>query len=288
MKEEIEGQRSDVLAEAWDAIEKGLPKEKGQAGAAWYETWKKEHGRAPKEEELAAIAYALTVGEDAPQVEGFNQGAEVAVIRAAAKENLDAIDKKRKALDAIKERMTELTGIEMRQTETLTGEGYRVYRHILSDLKSADNPKVTRAARISALLFARHADIYAAAMRKRGGEYAGYTAMDYYNKAFALDISGKAPEDGERLNQEAANTQMAAERLKEDETAWGNTVDSFMKGEIKSGVNSRIMGTPLVFQLIQDDLGIPIEAGIPLKIHYGILHKILRDTKNMHWIFRLT
>lgn len=204
MKEEIEGQRSDVLAEAWDAIEKGLPKEKGQAGAAWYETWKKEHGRAPKEEELAAIAYALTVGDkNAPKVEGFNQGAEVAAIRAAAKENLDAIDKKRKALDAIKERMTELTGIEMRQTETLTGEGYRVYRHILSDLKSADNPKVTRAARISALLFARHADIYAAAMRKRGGEYAGYTAMDYYNKAFALDISGKAPEDGERLNQAA-------------------------------------------------------------------------------------
>lgn len=203
MKEEIEGQRSDVLAEAWDAIEKGLPKENGQAGAAWYETWKKEHGHAPKEEDLEAIAYALTVGEDAPQVEGFNQGAEVSAIRAAAKENLEAIDKKRKALDAIKERMTELTGIEMRQTETLTGEGYRVYRHILSDLKSADNPKVTRAARISALLFARHADIYAAAMRKRGGEYAGYTAMDYYNKAFALDISGRAPEDGERLNQAA-------------------------------------------------------------------------------------
>ena len=203
MKEEIESQRSDVLAEAWDAIEKGLPKEEGQAGAAWYEAWKKEHGHAPKEEDLEAIAYALTVGEDAPQVEGFNQGAEVSAIRAAAKENLEAIDKKRKALDAIKERMTELTGIEMRQTETLTGEGYRVYRHILSDLKSADNPKVTRAARISALLFARHADIYAAAMRKRGEEYADYTAMDYYNKAFALDISGRAPEDGERLNQAA-------------------------------------------------------------------------------------
>jgi hypothetical protein len=204
MKEEIEGQRSDVLAEAWGAIEKGLPKEEGQAGAAWYETWKKEHGHAPKEEDLEAIAYALTTGEkDAPKVEGFNRGAEVAAIRAAAKENLEAIDKKRKALDAIKERMTELTGIEMRQTETLTGESYRVYRHILSDLKSADNPKVTRAARISALLFARHADIYAAAMRKRGGEYADYTAMDYYNKAFALDISGKAPEDGERLNQAA-------------------------------------------------------------------------------------
>lgn len=532
--------------------------------------------------------------------------------------------------------MTELTGSEMRQTETLTEEGYRVYRHVLSDLKSADNPKVTRAARIGALLFARHADIYAAAMRKRGAEYADYTAMDYYEKAFALDISGRNARDGERLhqaamyrhpaktfsefmekvlngeagksyydmpldntllriysddvkhiqtgahkhplsmeewdvllrhlnnvdeawrtkdtkkprgmavvvafktegknygavlefsetgivflktavagsekkvegvlkinkreagmrlhtglpgrtaeagdshaaftshslslssiqhilgigntpisqfeqsawhgspytfdrfdlgaigtgagaqahgwglyfaknqkaaegykndngglyeadipdddvlldeqkpfteqppkvkkglweliehlsieqlenwdnvrrigkakviakikqslaesdgmniygslvdlvegykeaslllnkygikgityeesnagrgfvifddkaisiieryNQEEANAQMAAERLKEDETAWENTVDSFMKGEIKSGVNLRIMGTPLVFQLIQDDLGIPIEAGIPLKIHYGILHKILRDTK---------
>lgn len=99
--------------------------------------------------------------------------------------------------------MTELTGSEMRQTETLTGEGYRVYRHILSDLKSADNPKVTRAARISALLFARHADIYAAAMRKRGAEYANYTAMDYYEKAFALDISGQASGDGVRLNQAA-------------------------------------------------------------------------------------
>lgn len=106
----------------------------------------------------------------------------MAVVRTAAKENLEAIDKKRKALDAIKERMTELTGSEMRQTETLTEEGYRVYRHVLSDLKSADNPKVTRAARIGALLFARHADIYAAAMRKRGAEYADYTAMDYYKK----------------------------------------------------------------------------------------------------------
>ncbi|MFC2469437.1 MAG: hypothetical protein ACFNWY_04515, partial [Negativicutes bacterium] len=124
----------------------------------------------------------------------------MAVVRTAAKENLEAIDKKRKALDAIKERMTELTGSEMRQTETLTEEGYRVYRHVLSDLKSADNPKVTRAARMSALLFARHADIYAAAMRKRGAEYANYTAMDYYEKAFALDISGQASGDGVRLN----------------------------------------------------------------------------------------
>ncbi len=103
----------------------------------------------------------------------------MAVVRTAAKENLEAIDKKRKALDAIKERMTELTGSEMRQTETLTGEGYRVYRHILSDLKSADNPKVTRAARMSALLFARPAAISAAAMRKRGAEYAHSTAMAY-------------------------------------------------------------------------------------------------------------
>ena len=99
--------------------------------------------------------------------------------------------------------MTELTGSEMRQTETLTEEGYRVYRHVLSDLKSADNPKVTRAARIGALLFARHADIYAAAMRKRGAEYADYTAMDYYEKAFALDISGRNARDGERLHQAA-------------------------------------------------------------------------------------
>ena len=253
MKEEIESQRSDVLAEAWDAIEKGLPKEEGQAGATWYETWKKEHGRAPKEEDLAAIAYALTVGDkNAPQVEGFNQGAEVAAIRAAAKESLDAIDKKRKALDAIKERMTELTGIEMRQTETLTGEGYRVYRHILSDLKSADNPKVTRAARISALLFARHADIYAAAMRKRGEEYADYTAMDYYNKAFALDISGRALEDREQLNQEATNAQMAAERLKEDEKTWGKTLHTILAktDEADLSVPAFVMQTPLAMQIV--------------------------------------
>ncbi len=190
--------------------------------------------------------------QNAPKVEGFNQGAEVAAIRAAAKENLDAIDKKRKALDAIKERMTELTGIEMRQTETLTGEGYRVYRHILSDLKSEDNPKVTRAARISALLFARHADIYAAAMRKRGGEYADYTAMDYYNKAFALDISGRALEDREQLNQEATNAQMAAERLKEDEKTWGKTLHTILAktDEADLSVPAFVMQTPLVMQIV--------------------------------------
>ncbi|MGP1470948.1 MAG: MuF-C-terminal domain-containing protein [Schwartzia sp. (in: firmicutes)] len=204
MQEEVEKERTDILAEAQSAIEKGLPKEEGQAGAAWYEAWEKEHGRAPSEEDLKAIAYALTVGaEDAPNVEGFNRGAEVAAIRAAAKERLSELDQKQKVLSSIKERMMTLTGKEMRETEMLTREGFRVYRSILSDLKSAENPKVTRAARIGALLFARHADIYASIMRKRGGEYANYTAMDYYNEAFALDVSGKAKGAGETYEQAA-------------------------------------------------------------------------------------
>ena len=278
IERELSRARADELKEADEAIRKGLPEE-GQAGAAWYEAWKKEHGRAPKEAEIEEMIYALATGaEDASKVERFDQSAKAANVRMAAKERLTEIDHKRKVLESIKERMMSLTGKEMQETETLTGEGFRVYRSILSDLKSADNPRVTRAARIGALLFARHADIYAAAMRRRGGELENYTAMDYYNKAFALDVSGRAKGDG-AFYQEAANAQTAAERLKEDAKVWENTVDSFMKGEIKSGVNSKIMGTPLVFQLIQDDLGIPIKAGIPLKIHYGILHKILRDTK---------
>nr|DAX84660.1 MAG TPA: crystallin beta/gamma motif-containing protein [Caudoviricetes sp.] len=198
IEEELGKAREAELKEATEAIRNGLPKEKGEAGAAWYEAWEKEHGRAPKEAEIDQMIYALATGaEEAPKVEGFSQNVK------ETKARIEEIDHKRKVLTSIKERMMSLTGKEMKETETLTGEGFRVYRSILSDLKSAENPKVTRAARIGALLFARHADIYAAAMRKRGAEYADYTAMDYYEKAFTLDISGRASGDGERLNQAA-------------------------------------------------------------------------------------
>lgn len=212
IERELSRARADELKEADEAIRKGLPKD-GQTGAAWYEAWKKEHGRAPKEAEIEEMIYALATGaEDAPKVERFDQSAKAANVRMAAKERLTEIDHKRKVLESIKERMMSLTGKEMQETETLTGEGFRVYRSILSDLKSADNPKVTRAARIGALLFARHADIYASAMRKRGGEFDNYTAMDYYNKAFALDVSGKVKGDGETYGQAAMNVRRDIEQ----------------------------------------------------------------------------
>jgi hypothetical protein len=269
IERELSRAREDELKEADEAIRKGLPKD-GQTGAAWYEAWKKEHGRAPKEAEIEEMIYALATGaEDTPKVEGFNQSAKAANVRMVAKERLTEIDHKRKVLESIKERMMSLTGKEMQETETLTGEGFRVYRSILSDLKSADNPRVTRAARIGALLFARHADIYAAAMRRRGGEFENYTAMDYYNKAFALDVSGRAKGDG-AFYQEAANAQTAAERLKEDAKAWKETLKAAWAGRLTETQMFRVMETPLVLQLVG-------AKALPIYMSQGKLMKIKKE-----------
>jgi hypothetical protein len=71
--------------------------------------------------------------------------------------------------------------------EGLSADGARVYRD-LAQLLEEFGGKTKRVARMAALLFARHADMYAKAYAKHTGK--PYTAMDYYNKKFGLDTAG--------------------------------------------------------------------------------------------------
>ena len=56
-------------------------------------------------------------------------------------------------------------------------EGYSVYRRIMADLKSIGG-RASKAARMNAVLLARHADLYAKAIAEKTGKK--FTALDYY------------------------------------------------------------------------------------------------------------
>ena len=131
------------------------------------------------------MARAMTLGEaDAPKVQRWvPQGAEDEKAMQENRETLDSLEQKLKILGSIKERMSGLTGAEIRLTEGLSREGYRVYRDLTAKLK-ARKGRPARAARMSAILMARHADIVADAMRRQGvkGDNGDYTALDYYAK----------------------------------------------------------------------------------------------------------
>ena len=54
----------------------------------------------------------------------------------------------------------------------------------------------------------------------------------------------------ERYNQEAANAQMAAERLKADAKAWKETLKAAWSGKMSETQMFRVMETPLVLELV--------------------------------------
>lgn len=101
---------------------------------------------------------------------------------------LTKIDKKLDLLNSIKDEMSTVNGVEMRITEGMSPEAYKVYRAVFQQLKSAPGT-ASHAARMDAILFARHADIVAKAMAEQSGRE--YTALDYMNERFGLDTKGK-------------------------------------------------------------------------------------------------
>ena len=101
------------------------------------------------------------------------------------------------------------------EQEALTGtseEAKEAYRVVRDKLAKSKNKAVVRAAKVGATLFARHADIYAKAYSKATGK--PYTALDYLQDKFGLDVDGKEV-DGRANGFEQRKTPLSdAERKK--------------------------------------------------------------------------
>ena len=200
--------RDEILQPAIDALSKGMKQgvdilplgEDGRGirvsnNAPWYQEYYKEHGKAPNQAQLRDLAYLLTVGDaSAPNVEGWIPTTrEAAEAMDAARGELDELNGHIQTLENIKERMMKVDSFEVKGSAGLSPEGYKLYRQIMEMLEKIGGEqkedKQTKAARMNAMLFAHHADIFAAAMRTQEGKEK-YTALDYFKDRFALRYGG--------------------------------------------------------------------------------------------------
>lgn len=190
-------ERAALLQPATEVLERDVK----NGSAAWVEDFKKEHGHAPTQEDMLRLAYRLMVGDAAaPKVEGWQTLTQEEM--DSAKGQLDALNDRIRTMEDIESRMKEVDGSEIRMASGLSPEAYSVYRQLMASLKAIGGVQ-SKAARLNALLFARHADQYARVMREKKWEK-DYTALDYYRDTFAV-------EHGERT-QAGGFTQAAMQR----------------------------------------------------------------------------
>lgn len=162
----------------------------------WYRAFDKAFKRQPTEKELEDMAVAVVTGDpSAPKLEGWIPTTEEEhQAMAAIKPEIDELRKDIEHLEAIKGKMKFLTGAEMEITQGLTKEGFQVYHIIRDQLTNVDidGGRTARAARLDAILFARHADIVADIISKKTGKK--YTALDYMRERYGLIIgNGHVP-----------------------------------------------------------------------------------------------
>lgn len=163
----------------------------------WYRNFYKTFGRQPTQKELEDMAVAVITGDpSAPKLEGWIPTTEEEhQAMAAVKPEIDELRKDIEHLEAIKGTMKSLNGVEMELTQGLTKEGFQVYRAIRDQLRNVDidGGRTARAARLDAILFARHADIVADIISKKTGKK--YTALDYMRERYGLIVgNGHVPE----------------------------------------------------------------------------------------------
>ena len=218
---EFTAARDEILKPAIDALSKGMKQgvdilpigEDGRGirvsnNAPWYQAYYKENGKAPNKAQLRDLAYLLTVGDaSAPEVEGWTPTTrEAAEAMDGARGELDELNGYIKTLENIKDRMMKVDSFEVKGAAGLSPEAYSVYRQIVELLENVGakqkEDKQTKVARMNALLFAHHADIFAAAMRTQKGNE-NYTAMDYFKDRFALRYGGKDMRSSDVLHQAA-------------------------------------------------------------------------------------
>lgn len=162
--------------------------------AKWYQDFWKEFGRKPTKAELIDIAEEMVTGKS--NIEYWTITSEEEELQAKdIMLDIAELNHKLQLLENIKPKMQDINGVEMRLTEGLSAEAYKVYRILNEQLKNAPGT-ASRAGRISAILFARHADIFAKAMRENGA--ADYTALDYLKQhqvVFNQNLNGGMNQD---------------------------------------------------------------------------------------------
>jgi hypothetical protein len=200
----------------------------------WYRNFYKTFGRQPTQKELEDMAVAVITGDpSAPKLEGWIPTTEEEhQAMAAIKPEIDGLRTEIEYLEDIKGTMKSLNGVEMELTQGLTKEGFQVYRAIRDQLTNVDidGGRTARAARLDAILFARHADIVADIISKKTGKK--YTALDYMRERYGL-------REGTRkegiLNQLWQNEAAKAdEKLKTAQAAWEKSVDDFLEGKLST------------------------------------------------------
>lgn len=218
---EFTAARDEILKPAMDALSRGMKQgvdilpigEDGRGirvsnNAPWYQEYYKKNGKAPNQAQLRDLAYLLTVGDtSAPEVEGWTPTTrEAAEAMDGARGELDELNGYIKTLENIKDRMMKVDSFEVKGSAGLSPEAYGVYRQIMELLENVGvkqkEDKQTKVARMNALLFAHHADIFAKAMRTQKGNES-YTAMDYFKKRFDLRYGGKDMRSSDVLHQAA-------------------------------------------------------------------------------------
>lgn len=219
----------------------------------WYRAFYKAFKRQPTEKELEDMAVAVVTGDpSAPKLEGWIPTTEEEhQAMAAVKPEIDELRTEMEHLEAIKGTMKSLNGVEMELTQGLTKEGFQVYRAIRDQLTNVDidGGRTARAARLDAILFARHADIVADIISKKTGKK--YTALDYMRERYGLNTTGKNVGD---LAQSMSDTALV--RLQQDQKAWNNLIDEYEKSDknvwkkYNNGKLYDLMKIPLVLQLL--------------------------------------
>lgn len=219
----------------------------------WYRAFYKAFKRQPTEKELEDMAVAVVTGDpSAPKLEGWIPTTEEEhQAMAAVKPEIDELRKDIEHLEAIKGTMKSLNGVEMELTQGLTKEGFQVYRAVRDQLTDVDidGGRTARAARLDAILFARHADIVADIISKKTGKK--YTALDYMRERYGLNTTGKNVGD---LAQSMSDTALV--RLQQDQKAWNNLIDEYEKSDknvwkkYNNGKLYDLMKIPLVLQLL--------------------------------------
>lgn len=225
-------ERAALLQPATEVLERDVK----NGSAAWVEDFKKEHGHAPTQEDMLRLAYRLMVGDAAaPKVEGWQMLTQEEM--DSAKGQLDALNDRIRTMEDIESRMKEVDGSEIRMASGLSPEAYSVYRQLMASLKAIGGVQ-SKAARLNALLFARHADQYARVMREKNWEK-DYTALDYYRDTFAVEHGERAQAGGftqaAMQRSEAETLEDFSRRMRTPEAESGSRNKKFLRIISSSG-----------------------------------------------------
>lgn len=272
VRKEYRAQLDEILAPALRALREGM----GDDGpytelekAEWYKNFYQTFGRKPTEQELEEMAIALTTGEEgAPKIEGFIPTTkEEADSLAAMKPTIEDLQKKIATLDDIKQEARQLNGVEMELTEGLSKDGFHVYRTVMHQLQDVGGAPA-RAARMDAILFARHADIVADIIRKKTGKK--YTALDYMRERYGLETGEKDENETGFAQEQVAE---AEKNLRIAEKEFSDGLKKWKKNK-KSTAPIKVMQTPLVMQMVG-------AKNLPIYIDPGKLSTIRKEHPEM-------